>query len=129
MIIRSPLLCRATACLIVASLLAGCNSPSTPARLGSLPGTRVPVSPPLSPGEGRNTVLTPIVTTEPPAVETIRGSGRFTHTAGAVISGAGSGEPIEINLINTDIRSGLALAKWRGLIIRFGIDGGFDGSS
>lgn len=47
------------------------------------------------------------MTTEPPAVETINGSGRFTHAAGTVISGAGNGEPIEINLINTDIRSAL----------------------
>lgn len=93
---------RAVALLLVASLLASCAAEPTPNRLGA----RVPVSPPAPPTSG-NAVLTPPPAAGTPKVETVAGNGRFTRVAGAPSVGVGAGEPVDINLVNTDIRSAM----------------------
>ncbi|MFV3129869.1 secretin N-terminal domain-containing protein [Niveispirillum sp. KHB5.9] len=91
---------RACALLLTACLLASCAEPPAATR----PGARLPVSPP-APTLSGNTVLTPPPVAGAPQVETVVGSGRFTRSAGTGGAGVGDGQPVEINLVNTDIRS------------------------
>lgn len=117
MIMRCPLPRPALALTLTALLLTSCAAEPQGTRLGA----RLPVTPPAPPASG-NAMLTPPPLSGTARVETMAGSGRFTRPVGGGVTVPDDGEPVEINLVNTDIRSAVDAVLGGMLGLNYTID-------